>query len=154
MPAIQVGDPAPDFTRLTQTGQSVTLSQYRGQNAVVLFFYPKDGTPVCTKEACSFRDNYDAFADFAAVVIGVSGDSLQSHRAFAAERQLPYLLVSDGDGSLRKLFGVPRTMGIFPGRVTYVIDKQGMVRHITNVQLSAQRHIDEALEVLRDLHES
>jgi peroxiredoxin Q/BCP len=151
MPAINVGDPAPDFTREAHTGQTVTLSDYRGRSAVILFFYPKDGTPVCTKEACSFRDNYGAFAGAGAAVIGVSSDSLESHRAFAAQRQLPYLLLSDADGSLRTLFGVPKTMGIFPGRVTYVIDQEGIVRHVTNVQLSAHRHIEEALEAVRGL---
>lgn len=149
MAAVGVGDQAPDFTREAHTGRMVTLSDYRNQQAVVLFFYPKDGTPVCTAEACSFRDSHEAFAEAGAAVIGVSADSLESHRRFAAERQLPYLLLSDADGSLRSLFGVPKTMGVFPGRVTYVIDREGIVRHVTNVQLSAARHIAESLEVLK-----
>lgn len=151
MAAIGVGDQAPDFTREAHTGQTVTLSDYRGQKAVVLFFYPKDGTPVCTAEACSFRDSHEAFAEAGAVVIGISADSLESHRRFAAEKQLPYLLLSDGDGSLRSLFGVPKTMVVFPGRVTYVIDREGVVRHVTNVQLSASRHIAESLEILKTI---
>ncbi len=151
MPPINVGDPAPDFTRQAHTGQTMALSDYRGRSAVVLFFYPKNGTPVCTKEACTFRDNYEAFVDAGAVVIGISGDSLERHRAFSARTRLPYLLLSDKDGALRTLFGVPKTMGIFPGRVTYVIDKEGIVRHVTNVQMSAQRHIEESLDVVRKL---
>ncbi|NUQ62995.1 MAG: peroxiredoxin [Pirellulales bacterium] len=151
MSAVGVGDPAPDFTRQAHTGEMVTLGSYRGRSAVVLFFYPKDGTPVCTKEACGFRDSHEAFAAAGAVVIGVSADSPESHRRFAAERGLPYLLLSDADGSLRSLFGVPKTMAVFPGRVTYVIDKGGIVRHITNVQLSAGRHIDEALDTVKQL---
>ncbi len=151
MAAIGVGDSAPDFAREAHTGQTVTLSEYRGQKAVVLFFYPKDGTPVCTAEACSFRDSHEIFAETGAVVIGVSSDSHEKHRRFAAENRLPYLLLSDADGSLRSLFGVPKTMGIFPGRVTYVIDREGVVRHVTDVQLSSARHIAESLEIVKQL---
>ena len=148
---VNVGDAVPDFTRTAHTGQTVTLSDYRGRSAVVLFFYPRDGSPVCTREACAFRDQDEAFAGANAVVIGISGGSAENHRRFAAENRLPYLLLSDEDGSLRTLFGVPKTMGIFPGRVTYVVDREGRVRHVTNVQISAQRHIDEALQAVREL---
>jgi peroxiredoxin Q/BCP len=116
-----------------------------------LFFYPGDGTPVCTAEACAFRDAYTSFTDAGAVVVGVSADSLDSHREFAANHRLPFLMLSDADGQIRKVFGVPKTLGIFPGRVTYVIDKQGVVRHIFSSQLGASRHVAEALKIVEQL---
>ena len=151
MPPINVGDPAPEITLATHTGEEVPLADYRGKQAVVLFFYPKDGTPVCTKEACSFRDAYEDFVEAGAVVIGVSGDSTSRHEAFAASHRLPFLLVSDADGGARRAFGVPKSMGLFPGRVTYVIDREGIVRHVFNSQFAADRHVSEALEVVRKL---
>jgi peroxiredoxin Q/BCP len=154
MPSIQVGDHAPDFTAQSQTGQTVSLGDYRGNRAVVLFFYPKDGTAICTKEACTFRDAYQDFGDAGAVVIGVSSDSAERHQAFSSDHRLPFLLLSDEDGSLRKAFGVPKTLGILPGRVTYVIDKEGVVRHTFSSQFSADRHVSEALAVVRQLAES
>jgi peroxiredoxin Q/BCP len=150
MMALHLGNPAPDFTALAHNGQQVQLSDYRGKSAVVLYFYPMDGTPVCTKEACSFRDAYEEFTKLGAVVIGVSGDSLERHQAFAASRALPFLLLSDQDGSLRKLYQVPKTLGILPGRVTYVIDKQGIVRHIFIASFSAEQHVAEALRIVRE----
>jgi thioredoxin-dependent peroxiredoxin len=154
MASIQVGDGAPDFTAQSHTGQRIALADYRGRQAVVVFFYPKDGTPVCSQEACTFRDAYEDFVQAGAVVIGVSADSAESHRAFAAGQRLPFILLADEDGSLRKAFGVAKTLGIFPGRVTYVIDKQGVVRHVFSSQLSAKRHVAEALETVRQLASS
>jgi peroxiredoxin Q/BCP len=152
MKSVQPGDLAPDFTTTTHAGEQLRLTDFRGKQAVVLYFYPKDGTTICTQQACSFRDAYESFVEAGAVVIGVSGDSLEQHRAFADERQLPFLLVSDSDGRLRKTFGVPRTLGFLPGRVTYVIDKDGIVRDVFNSQLMAERHIRRALEVVRGLN--
>ena len=120
---------------------------------MVLFFYPKDGSPVCTKEACAFRDAYEDFVEAGAVVIGVSGDSEAQHQAFASNHRLPFTLVSDADGSVRKAFGVPKSMGLLPGRVTYVIDSEGIVRHVFSSQFAADRHVKEALEVIRKLNE-
>jgi thioredoxin-dependent peroxiredoxin len=151
MAAIQVGDRAPDFTLPSQTGQQVSLAEFRGTKAVVLFFYPKDGTAVCTKEACSFRDAYEDFVRAGASVIGVSSDSAESHRVFANGHRLPFTLLSDADGTLRKAFGVPRSLGLIPGRVTYVIDKDGVVRHIFSALFAADRHVAEALAVVRQL---
>jgi thioredoxin-dependent peroxiredoxin len=151
MASIQVGDSAPDFTAQSHAGQQVSLADYRGKSAVVLFFYPKDESPICTKEACSFRDAYEDFIKAGAVVIGVSSDSVESHQAFAAGHRLPFVLLADSDGSLRKAFGVPKTLGVMPGRVTYVIDKEGVVRHVFNSQFSAERHVSEALNMLRQL---
>ncbi|HEX4147534.1 MAG TPA: peroxiredoxin [Pirellulales bacterium] len=151
MSGIQTGDRAPQFTGTTQTGQQISLSDYLGKKAVVLYFYPKDNTSVCTAQACSFRDSYEDFAHAGAVVVGVSSDSVDSHRGFAEQQRLPFPLISDADGSLRKAFGVPRTLGLFPGRVTYVIDREGIVRLVFNSALNAGRHQTEALAAVRQL---
>jgi thioredoxin-dependent peroxiredoxin len=148
---IQVGDLAPDFAVQAHDDQQVRLADYRGNHVVVLYFYPMDGTPVCTKEACTFRDAFQEFTRAGAVVIGVSGDSPERHRAFAEKQQLPFVLVSDRDGSLRKAYRVPKTLGILPGRVTFVIDKAGIVRHVFTALFSAERHVTEALKVVQAL---
>jgi peroxiredoxin Q/BCP len=132
-------------------GDNVTLSEYFGKKNVVLYFYPKDETRGCTREACEFRDRYDVFTGLGAEVLGVSSDTLESHKSFATHHGLPFLLLSDEDGKVRKLYGVPSTMGIIPGRVTYIIDKQGVVRHIFNSQFQPEKHIEEALKVLKEL---
>ena len=151
MKKVDVGDPAPDLSMSTHTGERLSLADYRGKHPVVLFFYPKDGTAVCTKEACSFRDAYEDFTEAGAVVIGISSDSAARHQSFAEKHKLPFLLVSDQDGNARRAFGVPKTMGVFPGRVTYVIDREGIVRHIFRSQFAADRHVQEALDVVRKL---
>ncbi len=151
MKRVEKGDRAPDFTLPSHTGEQVSLADFRGNQVVVLFFYPKDGTPMCTKEACGFRDAYEDFVEAKAVVIGISGDSADSHRSFAVNNRLPFILLADTDGSLRKAFGVPRAWALLPGRVTYVIDKQGVVCHIFSSQTSARRHVTEALKVVREL---
>ncbi|MDZ7616178.1 MAG: peroxiredoxin [Patescibacteria group bacterium] len=146
-----LGRPAPEFSAITHSGEPIRLSDFREEKVVVLFFYPKDGTPVCTKEACAFRDHYEQFLAAGAQVIGVSSSSEESHRGFAARHGLPFPLVSDRDGALRRAFGVPKTLGFLPGRVTYVIDKQAIVRLVFNAQLTADRHVSEALNVVREL---
>ncbi|MBN1912255.1 MAG: peroxiredoxin [Pirellulales bacterium] len=151
MKKIQVGDHAPEFTWKTLTGEQMHLRDFRDKKVVVLFFYPKDGTAICTKEACAFRDAYDHFAEAGAVVIGVSGDSAESHRAFTAQHNLPFHLVSDGQDSLRQAFGVPKTFGLLPGRVTYVIDEGGIVRMVFSAPLTASGHVSEALKVVGGL---
>jgi peroxiredoxin Q/BCP len=151
MPSIQVGDRAPDFSLPSQAGEMIRLSDYLGKQVVVLFFYPKDGTAICTKEACAFRDAYEQFVDAGAVVIGVSSDSVKKHRAFADAHRLPFLLAADEKGNLRKLFGVPKTLGFLPGRVTYVIDRAGIVQLAFNSQLTADQHVAEALAVVKRL---
>src|SRR5271166_6434982 len=133
--AVGVGDLAPDFTLPSSTGEMVSLSDFRGKSEVVLFFYPKDDTPGCTAEACSFRDSHEAFREAGAEVIGVSSDSSDSHRKFAGRYGLPFRLLSDPKGELRSRFGVPKTLGLLPGRVTYLIDRHGIVRHIFSSQL-------------------
>ncbi|MGH9389435.1 MAG: peroxiredoxin [Vicinamibacteria bacterium] len=151
MKRVGVGDRAPDFKLEAHNGEKVSLTDYRGKKTVVLYFYPKDETPGCTKEACRFRDSYEDFVKAGAVVIGASGDSPASHRAFAEKRHLPFLLVSDEDRSLRKAYGVPKALGLIPGRVTYVIDRDGIVRHVFNSMLQAERHVSEALDILRGM---
>jgi peroxiredoxin Q/BCP len=148
-PAIKSGDRAPDFTLPDRTGRSVRLSDYRGKQAVVLYFYPKDDTPGCTKEACAFRDQYEVFRDAGAEVIGISSDSAESHSKFAEKYKLPFVLVADRGGAVRKQYGVPATLGLLPGRVTFVIDREGIVRHVFNSQLQATRHVEEALRSLQ-----
>ena len=148
---IQVGDRAPAFSLQTQTGATVSLADFLGKSVVVLYFYPKDHTPGCTAEACSFRDSYEVFKEAGAEVIGVSADSEESHRQFASKHRLPFLLLSDKQGVLRKLYGVPAVMGILLGRVTFVIDKEGIVRHVFSDVLNAQRHITEALKVVQSI---
>jgi peroxiredoxin Q/BCP len=152
MSRIDVGDAAPELELSTHSGEQITLADYRGKRAVVVFFYPKDGSPVCTKEACAFRDAYEDFVEAGAVVIGVSGDSADRHQAFASNHRLPFVLVSDRDGEARRAFGVPKLMGLLPGRVTYVIDREGIVRHVFSSSFAADRHVKEALEAIRELN--
>src|SRR5215467_10254312 len=122
-PGIHTGDRAPDFALPDRSGRTVRLSDFRGKQAVVLYFYPKDDTPGCTKEACAFRDQYQDFQDAGAEVIGVSSDSETSHEKFASKYKLPFVLLADKGGKIRKQYGVPATLGLLPGRVTFVIDK-------------------------------
>jgi peroxiredoxin Q/BCP len=145
---VRVGDPAPDFTLPAATGEPIRLSQFRGRSAVVLFFYPKDHSLICTAEACSFRDSFEALQSAGAEVIGVSADTVESHRQFAARNRLPFLLLSDTAGSVRARYGVPRTLGIIPGRVTYLIDREGIVRHIVSSQFQPAWHVAEVLRAV------
>jgi peroxiredoxin Q/BCP len=148
---IQAGDKAPDFTLPAQTGEPVRLSDRLGEHSVVLYFYPKDETKGCTAEACAFRDSYEVFAEAGAEVIGVSSDSVDKHAGFADHHKLPFTLLSDQGGAVRKSYGVPAALGMLPGRVTYVIDRAGVVRHIVNSQLNIGRHIDATLAVVKEL---
>lgn len=147
---VQVGDWAPDFTLPTQSGASVSLGAFLGKKVIVLYFYPKDNTSVCTDEACAFRDNYEVFKEAGAEVFGISSDSVESHQHFATAHQLPFILLSDADGLVRKRYGVPTAFGL-PGRVTYVIDRQGIVRHIFFSQFTSRKHVTEALQALQAL---
>jgi peroxiredoxin Q/BCP len=148
---VKVGDKAPDFTLPSQMGDNVTLSEFLGKKNIVLYFYPKDESPGCTKEACSFRDSYAELTNLGAEVLGVSGQSVESHKSFATHYGLPFILLSDQDNKVRKLYGVPSSMGIIPGRVTYIIDKQGVVRHIFSSQTHTQQHVEEAKKTLDEL---
>ena len=145
----RVGDRAPEFSLPTASGAMLSLADFRGKKAVVLFFYPKDNSPACTLEACSFRDSHEVLAKAGAEVIGVSANSARSHEQFAGRLHLPFPLLSDADGALRKLYGVPRTLGLFPGRVTYLIDKLGIIRHIHSSQFLPMGHAGQMLAALK-----
>ncbi|MDB9515062.1 peroxiredoxin [Kamptonema animale CS-326] len=146
---VKVGETAPDFTLPSQTGSPVSLKDFRGKKSVVVYFYPKDDTPGCTAEACAFRDSYEVFSDAGAEVIGISEDSQQSHQQFAIKHNLPFTLLSDAGNKVRQLYGVPATLWVLPGRVTYVIDQQGVVQHIFDSMLNFKAHVEEALKTLQ-----
>jgi peroxiredoxin Q/BCP len=152
MSAIAVGEKVPSFVLPDQDGATFRLDEALQRGPVVLFFYPKDGTPGCTAEACSFRDATSEFQAAGAVIAGVSSDSVASHKRFAEEHGLAYPLLADEGGALRKKLGVPRSMlGLFDGRVTYVIDREGVLRHRFESMLGATKHVDEALATVRSL---
>ena len=146
-----IGERGPDLALTDQDGEPIRLSDYRGDKVVVLYFYPKDFTPGCTAEAKKFRDAYEVFSDAGAEVVGVSADDPQTHKAFADCHELPFRLLSDEKGQAARAWGVKKTLGLFPGRVTFVIDKDGVVRHRFQSALRATRHVDEALDVVRSL---
>jgi peroxiredoxin Q/BCP len=147
---LDVGDIAPEFDLLDQHGNHVRLSDLQGVRKVVLFFYPKDNTLVCNLEVCAFRDAHLDLLALGAVVLGVSNDPVASHLAYAERWDLPYQLLTDADGAVREAYQVGRTLGLFPGRVTYVIDKDGIVRSAINDPLRAGIHVKEALAALID----
>jgi thioredoxin-dependent peroxiredoxin len=148
---VQVGDKAPDFALASQSGDQVRLSDRLGERVVVLYFYPKDNTKGCTAEACAFRDSHEVFTDAGAEVIGVSSDSAGKHATFAGQHKLPFTLLSDAGGQVRKSYGVPAVLGVLPGRVTYVIDRTGTVRHVFNSMTNIGQHVSDALAVVRQL---
>lgn len=147
MGKLAVGVKAPDFQALDQNGQTVRLSDYRGR-WVVLFFYPKDNTPICTREACGFRNAYDEFLDLGAVVLGVSSDPPESHARFAEKYRLAFPLLTD-DGSLSRLFGVRKLLGILPRRETFVIDPEGTVAMVFSANMLATAHVKQAMQAIR-----
>jgi peroxiredoxin Q/BCP len=147
---VAAGSLAPNFTLPSQSGKMVSLRDFLGKKPVILFFYPKDDTPGCTKEACAFRERHEDFRELNAEVIGISSDSVESHRSFAAKHELPFTLLSDEGGKVRKLYGASSTFGLVPGRVTYVLDEEGVDRYISS-QLGVEEHVEEALEALRSI---
>ena len=151
---VREGDRAPDFELSDQRGETVRLGELLARGTVVLYFYPRDNTQGCTAEACAFRDSYEDFQDAGAEVVGVSSDSVDSHRSFAAGHQMPFILLSDPKGQVRRRYGVPSTLGLLDGRVTYVIDRDGIVRHVFSSQIRARRHHQEALATIRSLASS
>ncbi|MGH9917873.1 MAG: peroxiredoxin [Nitrososphaerales archaeon] len=149
MASVKAGDPAPEFALKSQEGEVVKLSDLIASGPAVVYFYPKDNTPGCTAEAGAFRDGYQKFGELGAEVVGISSDSVDSHKSFASDCSLPFKILSDADGAVRKRYGVPSSMGFLPGRVTYVIDREGVVRYVFSSQLHATRHVEEALKSLR-----
>jgi thioredoxin-dependent peroxiredoxin len=149
--SLKIGDIVPNFTAKDSHGEVFESQSVLGRKPLVIYFYPKDNTPGCTTEACSFRDQYEDFKDLGAEVIGISSDSVKSHQKFANKHQLPFILLSDEDKKLRHLFGVRDTLfGLLPGRVTYVIDKNGVVILIFD-SMNAGKHIPKALETVKEL---
>ncbi len=148
---LTAGDKAPNFTLPRPTGEAFALADVVGKRTVVLFFYPKDDTPGCTVEACTFRDNYEAFVAAGAEVVGVSSDSAASHDHFASKHKLPMTLLTDADGKVRALYGVRPTLGFLPGRATFVIDRSGTIVHTFASQLRIKTHVEQALAVVKGL---
>lgn len=147
--AIQKGDRAPDFSAKDQAGTTVSLSDFVGKRNLVVFFYPKDFTPGCTKQVCSFRDAVSDFEKLDAAVVGVSAGSASDHSSFDEKFKLKFPLLVDENNKLRTAFGVPSTFGVLPGRVTYVIDKNGIVRDIYNSQMNVNEHVNVARKALQ-----
>ncbi|HEY6914465.1 MAG TPA: peroxiredoxin [Paludibacter sp.] len=149
---IGVGSTVPSFSLKDQNGKIFELDSVKGKNNLVIYFYPKDDTPGCTREACSFRDQFEVFKQHDALIIGISAQSVESHLEFSKKHRLNYTLLSDDDNGVRRLFGVPTNLfGLLPGRVTYVVDKAGKVVFMFNSQMNAEKHIEEALRILKEL---
>lgn len=146
--ALKVGERLPDFTAINTEGTVFDSKDYIGKQPVVIYFYPKDNTPGCTVQACSFRDNYQVFKDLGAEVIGISADSVTSHLKFKSKFNLPFILLSDNNKKLRKLFGVENSLIFLPGRETFVADKNGIILMVFN-SMSSKIHIDKALQILK-----
>lgn len=149
--SLKVNDTIPSFSAIDHHGNLFESDTVVGKKPVVIYFYPKDDTRVCTEQACSFRDLYEEFKALGAEVIGISSDSLKSHVSFAVKYQLPFILLSDHDKKIRKAFGVPNDLlGLIPGRVTYVADKNGIIRLVFN-SMSGKIHIEKALQILKTI---
>jgi peroxiredoxin Q/BCP len=145
--AIRIGDRMPEFSALNEKGELV-YSKELSSTPCIIFFYPKDDTYLCTKEACSFRDANEEFLKAGIQVIGISADSVEEHAQFAKKHILKYSLLSDTENKIRTVFGVPKgLLGLLPGRVTYCFDAQGKVLSIINSSFSAEKHVQEALQV-------
>ena len=150
MKQIQKGSAVPQFALPDQNGKLFDIATVLGKKNLVIYFYPKDDSPGCTKQACTFRDQYEVFREADAEIIGISSDDVESHRKFAEKYQLTYTLLSDGEGKVRKLFNVPSDLfGLLAGRVTYVINKEGIVIHTFDSQTQTARHVEEALAALK-----
>ena len=147
---LKTGNTAPDFTLQSSSGEPFTLSKALGKTSIVLFFYPKDFSPGCTTEVCTFRDAYSVFKEAGAEVIGISSDSIESHKGFIKEHKLPFKLLSDEKGEVRKLYKIKSSGGLIPGRVTFVLDKKGVIQYMFSSQLEAKRHVEETLKIVRN----
>ena len=151
---LKIGTAAPDFTLQSSTGEPFTLSKILGKSSIVLFFYPKDFSPGCTAEVCTFRDSYTVFKEAGAEVIGISSDSIESHKGFIKEHKLPFNLLSDDKGEVRKLYKIKSSGGLRPGRVTFVLDKKGVIQYIFSSQFEAKRHVEEAVKIVKELNKN
>jgi len=150
MQQIQKGSSIPIFVLPDQNGKLFDIKSVLGKKNLVIYFYPKDDSPGCTKQACTFRDQFEVFREADAEIIGISSDDVESHKKFADKYRLTYTLLSDKDGTVRKLFDVPSDLfGLLPGRVTYVVNKEGIVIHTFDAQMQTEKHIEEALNALK-----
>ncbi len=148
---LRAGDKAPRFTLDNQNGEAISLEDYLGKQALVIYFYPKNFTPGCVAEACSFRDSFQGFKDSGAIVFGVSSDNVQSHAKFSKRYKLQFSTLSDPQGKIRKLYEVKSDLlGLLPGRETFVIDKAGVIRMRFN-SMQASKHIDKALTMIKSI---
>ena len=149
MSHIKIGEQLPSFSLLNQNGALTSIDEIRKDKHLVLYFYPKDETLVCTREACAFRDDYTKFEEYNCSIVGISADSPASHKSFVKNHSLPFTLLSDEKNKVRNLLGVPRdVLGLISGRYTYVINKKGIIVHIFNDHFSASKHINESLKAL------
>lgn len=148
MKKIEIGDQVPNFSLRDQNNEIFNIGDNIGK-PMVIYFYPKDDTPGCTKEACKFRDEFENFTDLGAIVVGISADTIESHKKFEEKYNLPFILLADTKNEVRSLFGVPKNLFLIPGRVTYVIDKKGVVQYVFNNQLGAEKHVKNALVKLK-----
>ncbi|MBW2960822.1 peroxiredoxin [Mesonia aestuariivivens] len=148
---LKIGDKIPSFTLTDHEGNLFKSNKVIGDKVLVIYFYPKNFTPGCTKEACSFRDSYEEFKKLGAEVVGISSDSVESHQKFSKKHQLPYTFLSDPTEDIRKKFGVKgHLLGLIPGRETFVIDKNGIIKFKFN-SLSASQHMEKALETVKKI---
>jgi peroxiredoxin Q/BCP len=146
---LKEGTQAPEFEATLDSGETLRLADLRGKQNLVLYFYPKDFTMGCTREACSFRDNYGEVTKYDAMLVGVSTDSVDSHQRFRERHELPFPLIADTDKTLVRLFDADGLFGITTARVTYVIDKQGVIRDAFRHDFAIGRHLSDVLEALR-----
>ncbi len=152
MNEIKIGSSIPAFILPDQNGNLFDISSVLGKKNLVIYFYPKDDSPGCTAQACSFRDQYEVFKEADALIIGISGQSVESHKEFAEKHRLTFTLLSDEGNKIRKQFGVPTNLlGFLPGRVTYIADKTGKVIYLFNSQMQSTKHVDEALRILKKM---
>lgn len=149
---LEVGTRAPAFTAKLDSGETFELEQWRGRKNVVLYFYPRDDSPGCTKEACSFRDNYEPIAALDAIIIGVSADSAESHQEFREKHGLPFPLIADTGKRLSRLYDARGLLGLMTSRVTYVIDKEGVIRGAFRHEvMNIGHHVEDATRTLSEI---
>jgi peroxiredoxin Q/BCP len=152
MNKIKIGSTIPAFILPDQNGNLFDINSVLGKKNLVIYFYPKDDSPGCTAQACSFRDQFEVFTEADALIIGISGQSVESHKKFAEKHRLSFTLLSDEGDKIQAQFGVPKSLlGLLRGRVTYIADKTGKVIYMFDSQVQATRHVDEALRILKEL---
>jgi thioredoxin-dependent peroxiredoxin len=151
MGKIEVGSQVPEFVLPDQNGELFNIKDYIGKNSLVIYFYPKDDTPACTKEACYFRDQYEVFSDNGAMIIGISSQSSESHKNFIEKYRLPFTLLSDKEHKAHRMFGVSKNPFLLPSRITFIINKAGKIVFSFDSQVNVISHIDEALRIIKEL---